>query len=243
MNKPLISCIVPVYNGERYLRETVDSILAQTYRSLEIIVVDDGSTDGTAAAVAGYGTQVLYLSQPNLGPAAARNLGLRATLGDFVAFLDADDLWHPEKFTQQMARLHQRPNIDLCFTRYKNFWMPELAEEEGRYQGHPLSRPQSAWHIGTLLARRVAFEKFGHFNENVREFENMSWFLRAAGQDAVIEILPDVLMDRRFHLENITRKKKAEILDSFPSLLKEWLDYQRGRANSPTPGAANRRSR
>ena len=159
MNKPLISCIVPVFNGERYLREAVDSILAQTYRPLEIVVADDGSSDDTLAVVARYGKHVRYLSQPNSGPAAARNFGLRAALGDFVAFLDADDLWHPKKLTRQMARLRKRPGIDLCFTRYKHFWMPELAEEERRYRDNPLSRPQSAWHIGTLLAHRVATQR------------------------------------------------------------------------------------
>src|SRR5688572_20501170 len=94
---PTISCIVPVYNGERYIREALDSILGQTYPNLEVVVVDDGSTDATAAAVASYGNRVSYLWQPNAGPVAARNLGLGAATGDYVAFLDADDLWHLEK--------------------------------------------------------------------------------------------------------------------------------------------------
>ena len=241
MGQPLVSCIIPVYNGERYLREAIDSILAQTYRSLEIIVADDGSTDGSAEVIAAYGNQVRYLSQPNTGPAAARNLGLRAALGDFVAFLDADDLWRPKKLARQIAQIQKRPEIDLCFARYKNFWMPDLAEEERRYGDHPLSGPQSAWHIGTLLARRAAFEKFGHFNEHAREFENMIWFLCAAGEGAVIDLLPDVLMDRRYHPDNITRTKKAEISNSFFSLLKQWRDFRRRRLGSLAIGNGNER--
>jgi glycosyltransferase involved in cell wall biosynthesis len=229
MEQPLISCIIPVYNGEHYLREAIDSILAQLYRPLEIIVADDGSTDGTHAVIATYSNQVRYLSQPNRGPAAARNLGLRAALGDFVAFLDADDLWHSEKLARQMAQLQKRPEVDLCFAGYRNFWMPDLAEEEGRFRDHPLSRPQGGWCIGTLLARRAAFEKFGHFDEHAHEFENMIWFLSAAGEGAVIELLPDVLMDRRLHPNNITRTKKAEIANSFFNLLKDWRDFRRGR--------------
>ena len=97
MKESLISCIVPVYNGERYLGETVDSILAQTYQPLETIVVDDGSTDGTATVAASYGQRVRYFWHANQGTAAARNLGLNATEDEFVAFLDADDLWRPEK--------------------------------------------------------------------------------------------------------------------------------------------------
>ena len=93
MKPPLISCIVPVYNGERYLRQALDSILTQTYRPLEIIVADDGSTDGTAAVVTRYGDQIHYIRQDNSGAPAVRNLGLRVAHGEFVAFLDADDLW------------------------------------------------------------------------------------------------------------------------------------------------------
>jgi glycosyltransferase involved in cell wall biosynthesis len=241
MGQALVSCIIPVYNGERYLREAICSILAQTYRPLEIIVADDGSTDGTAAVIAAYGNQVRYLSQANTGPAAARNLGLRAALGDSVAFLDADDLWHPEKLARQMTQLQKRPEIDLCFARYRNFWIPDLAEEERRFRNHPLSHAQAAWCIGTLLARRAAFEKFGYFNERAREFENMIWFLRAAAEGAVIEFLPDVLMDRRFHPDNITRTKKAEISNSFFSLLKQWRDFRRRRLGGLVIGNGNQR--
>lgn len=227
MSSRLISCIVPVFNGERYVREAVDSILAQTHRPLEIIVVDDGSTDGTAAIIEKYSAQVHYLLQPNSGPAAARNRGLRAARGDLLAFLDADDQWRPEKLARQWARLQKRPEIDLCFTRYKNFWMAELAEEEGRYRDHPLSGSQSAWSICTLLAPRAAFEKFGCFDETIREFENMRWFLRAARKGAAIEVLPDLLVDRRLHGNNVTRLKRAEISTRVFPLLKEWRDYRR----------------
>src|SRR5262249_2428536 len=111
MHHDLISCIVPVFNGERYLREALDSILAQTYQPLELIVLDDGSTDGTAALVAGYGERIRYLWQANAGEAGARNRGLSIAQGEFVAFLDADDLWHPEKLRRQLARLHDRPEL------------------------------------------------------------------------------------------------------------------------------------
>src|SRR5712692_4526575 len=99
MKSALISCIVPVFNGERYLGETLDSILAQTYRPLEIIVVDDGSTDGTPAVANGYSEFIRYLWQANAGEAAARDQGLKVAQGELMAFLDADDLWHPKKLT------------------------------------------------------------------------------------------------------------------------------------------------
>ena len=230
MEKFLISCIVPVYNGERYLREALDSISGQTYRPLEIIVADDGSTDGTAEIAKDYGQNITYLHQTNRGYWAAKNLGLTATHGAFIAFLDADDLWHPEKLVRQIARM-QEAELDLCFTRFENFWMPELAEEERRYRGQFLSQPQSAWSISTLLARRLVFERFGNFHDGSRGLENMTWFLRAAARGAVIEVLADILMYRRFNVESFTRRGRAEVFDNFLPILKEWRDYQRQRQN------------
>ena len=125
-----VSCIIPVFNGERYLREALDSILAQTHRPFDIIVVDDGSTDGTPAVVAGYGVQVRYVRQPNTGPAAARNLGVRSGGGEFIAFLDADDLWHPEKLARQMTRFREQPDLDLCITHVEHFSDLEPSTEE-----------------------------------------------------------------------------------------------------------------
>jgi glycosyltransferase involved in cell wall biosynthesis len=200
MNSVLISCIVPVFNGERYLRECLDSILGQSYQALQVIVVDDGSIDRTAQIARSYGRRVLLLQQPNRGSAAAKNMGIRPAKGEYIGFLDADDVWHPEKLGLQMARLRERTEIDLCFTRFENFWMPELAEEEQHYRNSSLSQPQGAWSIGTLLTRRST--KFALFDDGLRGNENMIWFLRAAGQGAVIEILSDVLMRRRFHLAN-----------------------------------------
>ncbi len=224
MKPSLISCIVPVLNGDRFLGESLESILSQSYRPLEVIVVDDGSTDGTAEVVAAFGDRVTYWWQATAGAAAARNLGLKMAQGEFISFLDADDLWHPEKLARQVARLRQRTDIDLCLTCFQNVWMPELAEEEKRYQEHPLSRPSSAYSLCTLLARRAVFERFGNFNKDLRHGENLIWFFGAAERGAVIEILPDVLMYRRFHLNNLTRNNG---LDGFFPILRAWRDYQR----------------
>src|SRR5439155_16624014 len=158
MGKPLISCIIPVFNGEKYLAEALDSIRAQTYRPIEIIVVDDGSTDGTRELVASYGDQVRYLWQPNSGPATDRNQGLSAASGEFVAFLDADDLWHPEKLERQMARFDARPDLDVCVAHVQNFWIPELREEEARFRDHRVSRSLPGYDTETLLARHNFFE-------------------------------------------------------------------------------------
>ena len=230
MQSALISCIIPVYNGERFLGESLESIFGQTYEPVQVIVVDDGSTDRTAEIARSYGSSILFLQQTNRGSAASKNLGVGAAEGEYIAFLDADDVWHPEKLDQQMARLRERQEIDLCFTRYENFWMPELAEEEQLHRNSRFSQPQSAWSIGTVLTRRATFDKFGLFEDGLRGNENMIWFLGAARQGAVIEILPDVLMRRRFHLGNDTRRGKGHICDLLMPIVKAWRDYQRQRS-------------
>src|SRR5437773_3884093 len=204
MKKPLISCIIPVFNGERYLTEGLDSILAQTYRPIEIIVVDDGSTDGTRELVASYRDQVRYLWQPNSGPATARNQGLSAASGEFVAFLDADDLWHPEKLQRQMARFQARPELDYCVAHAQNFWVPELIEEERRFCDHRISKPLPGYVTGTLLVRHALFGTVGLFNPNIKHADDTEWFLRVSEHGAAMELLPDVLLYRRLHQTNLS---------------------------------------
>ena len=227
MKKPLISCLVPVYNGERYLGEALDSILAQTYRPLEIIVVDDGSTDGSARVVANYDRQVRALWQSNAGPWAARNLGLRAAKSEFVAFLDADDVWHPEKLKRQMVRFQARPELYLCVTHIQNFWIPALMDEAERFRDHRISQPLPAYTCPTLLARRSLFDKVGPFDVTIRHATATEWILRATRQWAVVELLPDVLTFRRLHLTNRSRVLASTSRDEYLQLVKDTLDQRR----------------
>jgi glycosyltransferase involved in cell wall biosynthesis len=232
MEQPSISCIIPVFNGERYLREALDSIVAQTYRPLEIIVADDGSTDRTNEIVTSFEGQVLYLKQNNAGPAAARNLGLRAASGEFVAFLDADDLWHPEKLGRQIARFQARPELDYCVTYCQNFWIPELEVEAEKYQNHRISRPMPGYVTQTLFARRTIFEMVGEFNQTLAHGDSTDWFLRAAERGAVMELLPEVLMYRRLHPSNRSRVRAATSREEYLRLVKLSLDRRRGSEQS-----------
>ena len=227
MEYPLVSCIVPVFNGARYLRDALDSIFAQTYRPLEIIVADDGSTDNTTAVVASYGHRVRYLRQRNQGPAAARNLGIRTATGEFVAFLDADDLWHPDKLKRQLARFHARPELGYCVTYVQNFWAQELQAESERYQGHRISRPLPGYVTQTLLARRVLFERIGFFEPALRHGDGTEWFLRVARQNTEMELLPDVLTFRRLHAANQSRLLASDSRDEFLRIVKMSLDHRR----------------
>jgi glycosyltransferase involved in cell wall biosynthesis len=214
-----------VYNGERYLSQALDSIFAQSHRPVEVIVVDDGSTDGTATVVARHGARVRYLWQPNSGPATARNLGLSVALGEFVAFLDADDLWHPEKLKRQMAQFEAHPELDLCVTHVQNFWIPELREEEIHFNSHRFAQPLPGYCTQALLARRVFFDTVGFFRTDLRAADDTDWFLRAIERGAVMECLSDVLVHRRLHRANLSRTALAYNL--LLQVVKASLDRRR----------------
>jgi glycosyltransferase involved in cell wall biosynthesis len=227
VSNPLVSCIVPVHNGARYLREALDSIAAQTYRPVEIIVVDDGSTDDSARIAQQYGPPIRLHSQANAGPAAARNRGARLAGGEFLAFLDADDLWHPEKLDGQMARFRERPELAFCVTHIQNFWIPELRAERDHFEGSRLAAPLPGYAAPTLLVRAKAFKLVGEFCESMPHTSEPDWFLRAAQAGAQGELLPDVFVRRRLHTANRSRLRSSGSRDEYLRFLKTRLDRKR----------------
>ena len=237
MDKPIISCIVPVYNGERFLGEALESILEQTYSNLEIIVVDDGSTDGTAGVARQFGSRIRYHCQNNAGPPIARDEGIRLSTGEFVAFLDADDLWHREKLDRQWARFQTRPELDLCYSHVKHFWVQEMAEEEKRFQNHRLSQILPSYLTQALLVRRALFPKIGTFQTGLRFADAKDWLLRAAHYGAVMEMLPEVLWYRRMHQKNTsmdsdTRQMTTEMQEALLMAVRDSLIRRRAQDGS-----------
>ena len=231
--EPLVSCIVPVFDGERYLAEALDSILAQSHRRLEILVADDGSTDGTADVLRAYGDRIRWLRQPHAGAPAARNLGLSHARGEFIAFLDADDVWHREKLSRQMARFAARPDLDLCVTHIRSFWIEELRGEAERFADHPLAQAQPGYVTVTMLARRALFERVGDFNATLTVGDPMEWFVRAAEMGARMELLPETLVYRRMHRSNLSwesdgaRRMTGAMQSAILRVVKQSLDRRR----------------
>jgi glycosyltransferase involved in cell wall biosynthesis len=230
MTDALVSCIVPTYNGEAYLAEALDSILGQTYQPLEIIVADDGSTDGTLEIATGYGPRVRVIAQANAGPAAARNLGVREACGRFVAFLDQDDVWHPEKLTRQMGRFEARPDLDLSVAHVQRFWTADLRVQEHEFREHRVSRGLPGYITGTFLVRRRVFDVVGPFDTGVRFADSMEWFLRAVERGVISELLPDVLLRHRMHGRNLSQSEARGSRDEFLRILKASLDRKRALA-------------
>ena len=229
MSPPLVSCVVPCFNGERYLEEALRSILDQTHRPLEVIVVDDGSTDGSADAVRRFGDLVRYHRQENRGPAGACNTGVALAIGEFVAFLEQDDLWLPHKTERQLRELAAGPAAGYCVAEIQNFWIPELAHEAERYRDHPVMRPVPGYVVQTLLARRDLFDRTGPFDESLPFAFASDWFLRLreAGDSGVL--VPEVLTRRRLHERNHSRLHRQASRDQFLHVVKASLDRRRGR--------------
>jgi|SRR5687767_4793066 len=233
MTRPLVSCIVPAFNSSRYIAEALDSILAQTYPLIEVIVADDGSTDDTAAIVGRYGGRVGHVAQETKGPAATRNLGIGAATGDFLAFLDADDLWHEQKLERQLDRFTAKPALEACVTHAKMFWAESLAHEADQYRDNPRSNAIPGYATTTLVARRSLFERIGNFREDLWFSDATEWFLRAREQGVVLELMADVLTRHRMHEHNLTRRRSEASKTEFAQIVAESLIRRRASGMRP----------
>ncbi len=239
--RPLISCIVVVYNGERFITAALDSVRAQSWRPIEIIVADDGSTDRTAEIVAGYGDEVRFITQETAGPAATRNLGLAAATGEYVAFLDGDDLWHEETLARQMARLETKPVPDACVAHVQHFWMPEMADEEAKLRDQPRGQVVPGYVAATLLAPRALFDRVGGFDTELWFGDGADWFMRAAETGAVVALLDDVLLYHRMHKRNLMRRRVDASREEFLDIVRASLSRRRAAgdaARDVPPGGA-----
>ena len=237
MMAPVVSCVIPVLNGERYLGAALESVLGQTSGAVEVIVADDGSTDGTRDVAAAFGARVRYLHQANAGHAAARNLGLAAAAGAFVAFLDADDLWHEDKLARQLARFERRPELGISVTHVRNFWSADAPPPDGGIDPRVMEAVPGYRSV-TLLARRRVFELVGPFDPALRHGNDTAWFLRAAEHGVAMELLPDVLVYRRLHAGNRSRRLAESSRREYLRILKASLDRRRrDPATPPRPYA------
>ena len=203
--EPLVSVVVPVRNGERFLAMALESILNGAYRHHEIIVVDNDSEDGSGDVARRY--PVRYVRQPNQGQAGGRNTGIRMASGELVAFLDSDDLWTEDKLSRQVAHLTARPELDFVLAHLRAFlepgtprprWMPPSWLTEGERGALP----------GVLLARRRAFDRIGLFDPRYEITSDTDWLVRAEDAGLQWDLLPDVLLHWRVHGANASHRRR-----------------------------------
>lgn len=184
--EPLVSVIIPTYNRAAYLQKALQSVKEQTYQSLEIIVIDDGSTDDTGKMLENYGGQLRYFYQENRGISGARNAGIKSARGEFIAFLDSDDYWLPEKTAQQLALFKQHPEYALVAARCASIRLDGSYREKNRpgKSGWVLEDLFKANFIRTSAAmvKQECFKNIGLFDEELRECEEYDLWLRIAAQ-------------------------------------------------------------
>lgn len=205
-NHPTISVIIPSYNSERFLAEAIRSVWSQTLSPDEIIVIDDGSTDGTAALVQRMFAGIRYVYQPNQGPAAARNRGLELANGDIIAFQDADDLWTAERLAIQSRLLARQPSVHAVIGRTR-FIYEDTAPAEFAAQSAAAISPHWFLGIHSGLYRRSAFAVNGPFNARLRYHEDIDWFRRARTTGLIIRSHDDVVLLHRRHAANMTNDR------------------------------------
>jgi len=221
-----VSVMIPAYNAGPYLAEAIQSVLAQTLRPLEVIVVDDGSTDDTAAIAEGFGLPVICYRRPHSGIAVTRNYVVSVACGDWLAFLDADDLWLPDKLERQLAAAEKNPELEMIFGGVRQFVSPELGVTDQLRVAPPALMTSNAPHAGTMLARREVFARVGPFDTTLQVAEFIDWYARAGSLGLRMATVPEIVMHRRRHLANTTLRQKSSMIE-MTVVMKRVLDRRR----------------
>jgi glycosyltransferase involved in cell wall biosynthesis len=223
MTSTSIGVIIPAHNAEPFLRDAIESVLQQSI-PLELIVVNDGSTDLTGSVIESYGEIVRGIHQDQRGPGAARNHGIQACRNEWIAFLDADDRWTPDKLSRQAGVLAARSNIDVVFGHCIEF----TTSDRGA-QWIARTEPFPGYFASAMLVRRTLFERIGGFYESRKIGEFIDWYSRARDGGAKSVMLEDVVFHRRVHDYNMTRvakNKREQFLDVV------WAHLQRQRTRA-----------
>jgi glycosyltransferase involved in cell wall biosynthesis len=224
--RPLVSVILPCFNTRDYIAEAIDSVLSQDYPNKELIVVDDGSTDGTLDVVRGYGDRIRLLQCERGGPAAARNAGIAAARGEYLAFNDSDDVWLPGRLTAQVADLEAHPDIAANYVDIiwwfrgedGDFHAPELAQASRDEYGQPLvqiDQDQSGWLYHrllfdsvmstiTVLLRKSLIDQIGPFDETLKRGEDYDMWLRASRVTQIHKLAYPGALYRRHGMGSMT---------------------------------------
>lgn len=224
----LLSVVVPAYNAERYLGVALASVVGQTYRPMELLIVDDGSTDATATVVERFeqttDVPIIYQRQVNQGPAAARNLAIELSSGEWVAFQDADDIWHARKLERQFEVFAQRTYAGVVWG--ESILFRGDARPAAESTGNPLG-PWPMFLLQSMLLRRSVLDRVGGFNSDLRVGEDVDWIFRAREKGIRFVVHRDLVLYYRRHDNNTTGDANVT-RQHFLSMFKRSLDRRRG---------------
>lgn len=209
---PRVSVVIPTFNRKAFLKEAIESVLSQTYRDLEVIVVDDGSEDGTAELVTALADKrIRYVWQPNRGPAAARNHGASMAQGELLAFLDSDDLWTPRKLEKQVSFFQDHPEARICYT--DEIWIRRGVrvnpkKKHQKYSGwiYPYCLPLCIISPSSVMFKRELWEESGGFDENFPFCEDYELWLRISSVEPIYLIPQKLIVKRGGHHDQLSRQ-------------------------------------
>ena len=241
-DRPTVSAVIPAYNAERFVGDAIESVLAQTVPVKECIVVDDGSTDGTAEIVRAFDAPVRLLQQENRGVSAARNRGARESRGALLGFLDADDRWFPTRLDQQLDRLQTSPRAEavVCAT--------EIVDERGVVLGEIrpdpdvtaeallLCRASVVSVSSNLLIRREAFDAVGGFDESLSTSADWALTYRLVDR-GTLETLDEPLVSYRLHGHNMSadvERFQRDMLSAYGAVFETAPNQRNGSVEGPT---------
>ncbi len=214
MPHPMVSIIIPTYNRAAFLMEAVESVAQQTFQDFELIVIDDGSTDGTEKAVQKYHRQLIYRYQNNRGVSAARNLGIQTARGKWVAFLDSDDLWLPKKLETQVRFFSQNPEALICQTQ--EIWIRHGRRVNPHKKHQKFSGDIFAPSLllclvspSAVMIRRDLFDREGFFDETMPACEDYDLWLRLSSRFPVYLIDLPLVVKRGGHPDQLSRTTPA----------------------------------
>lgn len=223
-----ISVVIPVYNSERFVAEAIDSVMNQTLKPRQVILIDDGSTDGSAAIMKSYSDATYHYKQ-NGGLCSALNAGLKLVDGDYIAFLDSDDYWELDKLELQMQFLSGNPQCEGVFGNHKRFYNKPKSEWTDAELADS-NRVLPAKFKASLLVRKDSFFTVGLFDEAIKMGDFLDWYRRAMDMELQFGMLNEIVFQRRIHDANSSLKNKGEIAD-YVKLLKASIDRRRKAGN------------
>lgn len=227
MNNNLISVIMPVFNTEKYVKEAIESVFSQNYKKIELICINDGSTDSSLSILESFGDKIILINiKDNCGASEARNKGIRVAKGKFLAFLDADDIWVNNKLEVQMNQFNINPNLDISFSYMKCFISPDLSEEvkDKRY----CPQVSIPGHIpSTAVVKRTSFEKVGYLDTRFKNIEFIDWINKAKEIGLKIETVNDILVSRRIHDTNVGVIDRDNSRSDYLKMIRESIDRKR----------------
>ncbi len=219
-----VSIIIPFYNASSFLTEAIDSVLIQELKDTEIIAVDDGSTDDSAEKISHINDPRLkIIRQKNAGAAIARNKGVLIARGEYVCFLDADDIWAPDKLKLQLAEIEKNPVINMVFGQVKELYDKSVLNNNILHKEEKIFVGYSS--IAMLISKKD-FLKVGDFQGKWRVAEFIDWYDRAKNMGLKESVLPDIVAYRRIHKGNVDRLDRPDV-KQYVAVLKEALDRRR----------------